>query len=30
MQEQTIKEKVKQRYGKIAIAGNSESCCMST
>src|SRR5215472_2441982 len=30
MQEQTIKEKVKQRYGKIAIAGNSESCCMPT
>jgi hypothetical protein len=30
MQEQAIKEKVKQRYGKIAIAGNSESCCMPT
>jgi len=30
MQEQAIKEKVKQRYGKIALAGNSESCCMST
>src|SRR5215467_6059613 len=28
MQEQAIKEKVKQRYGKIALAGNSESCCM--
>jgi hypothetical protein len=28
MQEQAIKEKVKERYGKIALAGNSESCCM--
>jgi arsenite methyltransferase len=28
MQEQAIKEKVKQRYGKIALAGNSENCCM--
>jgi hypothetical protein len=28
MQEQAIKEKVKERYGKIALAGKSESCCM--
>jgi arsenite methyltransferase len=27
MQEQVIKEKVKQRYGNIALAGYSESCC---
>jgi arsenite methyltransferase len=27
MQEQAIKEKVKERYGKIALTGNSESCC---
>ena len=30
MHKQAIKEKVKQRYGKIALAGNSESCCMPT
>jgi 2-polyprenyl-3-methyl-5-hydroxy-6-metoxy-1,4-benzoquinol methylase len=27
-QEQYIKEKVKERYGKIALTGNSECCCM--
>jgi ubiquinone/menaquinone biosynthesis C-methylase UbiE len=26
--EQELKEKIKERYGKIAITGNSESCCM--
>jgi arsenite methyltransferase len=25
---QELKEKIKQRYGKIALSGNSESCCM--
>lgn len=25
---QEIKEKIKQRYGKIALSGNTESCCM--
>lgn len=25
---QELKEKIKERYGKIAISGNSESCCM--
>jgi arsenite methyltransferase len=30
MQEQSIKEKVKERYGKIALEGNSESCCAPT
>ena len=25
---QEIKEKIKERYGKIAVSGNSESCCM--
>jgi len=25
---QEIKEKIKERYGKIALTGNSESCCM--
>ena len=25
---QAIKEKVKERYGKIALSGNSDSCCM--
>jgi hypothetical protein len=30
MQEQRIKEKVKERYGKVALTGNSESCCAST
>jgi arsenite methyltransferase len=30
MQEQAIKEKVKERYGKIALTGNSESCCAPT
>lgn len=28
MQEEYIKEKVKERYGKIALAGNSGCCCM--
>jgi arsenite methyltransferase len=27
-QEQELKEKIKKRYGKIAVSGNSESCCM--
>jgi SAM-dependent methyltransferase len=27
---QQIKEKVKERYGKIALAGNSEGCCTPT
>ena len=30
MQEQAIKEKINERYGKIALEGNSESCCAST
>src|SRR5215467_16403102 len=30
MQEQAIKEKVKERYGKIALTGNSESCYAAT
>ena len=30
MQEQAIKEKVKERYGKIALTENTESCCMPT
>src|SRR5215467_476678 len=30
MQEQVIKEKVLERYGKIALTGNSESCCAAT
>src|SRR5918993_507655 len=25
-----IKEKIKERYGKIAVFGNSDSCCMPT
>ena len=29
MQEQYIKEKVKERYGKIALTGDSDSCCVS-
>jgi arsenite methyltransferase len=29
MQEQQIKEKVKERYGKIALTGNSDCCCCS-
>jgi arsenite methyltransferase len=29
MHEQEIKEKVKQRYGKIALTGNSDCCCCS-
>ena len=29
MQEQKIKEEVKERYGKIALTGNSECCCCS-
>jgi arsenite methyltransferase len=28
MQEQFIKEKVKERYGKIALTGNYDCCCM--
>ena len=27
MQEQEIKEKVKERYGRIALTGNSDYCC---
>jgi arsenite methyltransferase len=27
-QEQYIKEKVKERYGNIALSGNSECCCV--
>src|SRR5918911_5300329 len=27
-QEQSIKDKVKERYGKIALTGNSDCCCM--
>jgi arsenite methyltransferase len=30
MQEQQIKEKVKERYGKIALTGNSDCCCCSS
>jgi 2-polyprenyl-3-methyl-5-hydroxy-6-metoxy-1,4-benzoquinol methylase len=30
MQEQAIKEKVKERYKKIALEGNSENCCASS
>jgi SAM-dependent methyltransferase len=30
MIDQQIKEKVKERYGKIALAGNSEGCCTPT
>ena len=30
MQEQAIKERVKERYGKIALTTNTESCCMPT
>ena len=30
MKGQQIKEKVKERYGKIALAGNSEGCCTPT
>ncbi len=30
MKYRQIKEKVKERYGKIALAGNSEGCCAST
>ena len=26
--ESKIKEKIKDRYGKIALFGNSDSCCM--
>jgi SAM-dependent methyltransferase len=29
MQEQEIKEKVKQRYGRIALTANSDCCCCS-
>jgi hypothetical protein len=28
MEEQYVKEKVKERYGKIALAGNSDCCYM--
>ncbi|MEP6574870.1 MAG: arsenite methyltransferase [Nitrososphaerota archaeon] len=28
MGQETLKEKIKERYGKIAISGNSECCCM--
>ena len=28
MKNEIIKEKVKERYGKIALVGNSDSCCM--
>ena len=28
MYKQDIKEKVKERYGKIALLGNVDSCCM--
>jgi hypothetical protein len=27
-QQQYIKEKVKERYGKIALTGNSDCCCV--
>ena len=27
-EQQYIKEKVKERYGKIALTGNSDCCCM--
>jgi arsenite methyltransferase len=27
-QEENIKEKVRERYGKIALTGNSDCCCM--
>ncbi|MGC1932693.1 MAG: arsenite methyltransferase [Candidatus Nitrosopolaris sp.] len=30
MQEQAIKDKVKERYGKIALTGYSENCCAPT
>jgi arsenite methyltransferase len=30
MQEQAIKEKINERYGKIALEGNSESCYAPT
>jgi arsenite methyltransferase len=30
MQARSIKEEVKERCGKIALEGNSESCCAST
>src|SRR6478736_34506 len=26
--QQEIKEKIKERYGKIALSGNTDSCCM--
>jgi arsenite methyltransferase len=29
MQEQQLKKKVKERYGKIALTGNSDCCCCS-
>ncbi len=28
--DKNIKEKIKERYGKIAVFGNSDSCCMSS
>jgi hypothetical protein len=30
MKDEQIKERVKERYGKIALTGNSESCCSPT
>jgi len=30
MKDEQIKERVKERYGKIALTGNSESCCAPT
>jgi ubiquinone/menaquinone biosynthesis C-methylase UbiE len=30
MQEQQIKEKIKERYSKIALSGNSDCCCVPT
>ena len=28
MQEQQLKEKLKERYGKIALTGSSDCCCV--
>ena len=30
MQEQAIKDKVKEKYGEIALTGYSENCCVPT
>ena len=30
MKDEQIKERVKERYGKIALTGNSENCCALT